>query len=287
MTLETVRSWPILGVALVGVAYFTAIYLLAGALATTIRGALLRSGRGRLLDPRAVPPGQVAREWRQSAVSVVIFGIGLVVPWWMVTQGWADVQPQSPPLRTALELMALLVWNDVHFYGIHRGLHHPRLLHAVHGAHHRSVVTTPWSTYAFHPVEALLLGSVLLPPMLVWSFTPAALALLPVLSITYNVVGHGNCRALPRRWRWLSNAQDHHLHHACHRGNYGFLFTFMDRALGTQVPHDAARAVIAATLAREARLAREAGRSADQDASAHASAGTTVTTPRAGKGATR
>jgi Delta7-sterol 5-desaturase len=255
MTATDISSWPAAAVALGGVAYFAAIYLTAALVAGSARAALLRSGRGRLLDTRPVPAGQVAREQRQSAVSVVIFGVGLLLPWGMVVQGWAGVHPSNPPLRVVLELGALLLWNDVHFYAVHRALHHPKLLHAVHAAHHQSVVTTPWSTYAFHPVEALLLGSVLLPPMLVWSFTPLALALLPVLSLTYNVVGHSNCRALPKRWRWLSNAQDHHLHHACHRGNYGFLFTFMDRWLGTQLPHDAAQAVIAAGLAREARRA--------------------------------
>jgi Delta7-sterol 5-desaturase len=248
-----IASWSAPAVAIAGVAYFAAIYLLAAGLTTGVRGWLLKSGRGRLLDPRPVPAGQVAREGRQSALSVLIFGAGIVIPWGFVVQGWAEVHPSNPPLRVALELLALLVWNDIHFYAVHRTLHHPRLLRAVHAAHHQSVVTTPWSTYAFHPLEALLLGSVLLPPMLVWSFTPAALVLLPVLSLIYNAVGHSNCRALPRRWRWLSNAQDHHLHHACHRGNYGFLFTFMDRWLGTQLPHDAAKAVIEAGLAREAR----------------------------------
>jgi Delta7-sterol 5-desaturase len=240
-------------VALGGVAYFAAIYLAAAWIACGVRAVLLARGRARVLDARRVPAGQVAREQRQSAVSILIFGVGLVVPWAMLVNGWATLHPANPPLRVVLELLALLVWNDVHFYAAHRALHHPRLLHAVHAAHHQSVVTTPWSTYAFHPLEAALLGSVLLPPMLAWPFTPIALALLPVLSLTYNVIGHANFSALPRRWRWLSNAHDHHLHHACHRGNYGFLFTFMDRAFGTQLPHDAAQAVIAAGLARDAR----------------------------------
>ncbi len=250
LVLKDLTIWM---VASAGVAYFAAIYLLAALLANGIRGALLRSGRGRLLDPRTVPAGQVAREWRQSALSILIFGTGIVIPWGFLAWGWSSVYPASPPGRVLLELLGLLVWNDIHFYAVHRTLHHKLLLKSVHAAHHQSVVTTPWSTYAFHPVEALLLGSVLLPPMLVWHFTPAALLLLPVLSLTYNVVGHSNCRALPKRSRWLSNAQDHHLHHACHRGNYGFLFTFMDKLLGTQLPHDAAQAVIAAGLAREAR----------------------------------
>lgn len=258
MDTSLIASWSAGTVAAAGVAYFAALYLLAGLLASGVRSALLASGRGHLLDPRGVPAGQVAREGRQSALSVLIFGVGIVIPWGLLVHGWATMHPSNPPLRVALELLALLVWNDIHFYAVHRMLHHPRLVRAVHAAHHQSVVTTPWSTYAFHPVEALLLGSVLLPPMLVWSFTPLALALLPLLSITYNVVGHSNCRALPKRWRWLSNAQDHHLHHACHRGNYGFLFTFMDRWLGTQLPQDAAQAVIAAGLAREARRAGRA-----------------------------
>jgi Delta7-sterol 5-desaturase len=255
MDASFIVSWSAPTVAVAGIAYFAAIYLAAGMITNGVRVALLRRGRGRLLDPRPVPPGQVAREWRQSAVSIVIFGVGLLLPWTMVVRGWAEVHPSNPPLRVALELLALLVWNDIHFYAVHRVLHQPALLRTVHAAHHQSIVTTPWSTYAFHPVEALLLGSVLLPPMLVWSFTPLALVLLPVLSLSYNVVGHSNFSPLPKRWRWLSNAQDHHLHHACHRGNYGFLFTFIDRWLGTQLPRDAAQAVIAAGLAREARRA--------------------------------
>lgn len=255
MDASLISTWPADAVALCGVAYFAAIYLVAALATTAVRIGLLRRGRGRLLDPRPLPAGQVARERRQSAMSILIFGVGLLVPWKMVVAGWAEVYPANPPLRVLLELLALLLWNDIHFYAIHRALHHPRLLRAVHAAHHQSVVTTPWSTYAFHPVEALLLGSVLMVPMLLWPFTPLALALLPILSLTYNAIGHSNFRALPRRWRWLSNAQDHHLHHACHRGNYGFLFTFMDRLLGTQLPHDAAQGVIAAGLAREARRA--------------------------------
>jgi Delta7-sterol 5-desaturase len=257
MNLEphAIAAWSPWAVAAGGVAYFAAIYLLAGFTAEAVRHALVGSGRGRWLDPRPLPPGQRTREWRQSTLSIAIFGVGLLLPWQMLVHGWASLHPGNPLWRVLLELAVLLVWNDIHFYAVHRTLHQPWLLRAVHMAHHRSVVTTPWSTYAFHPVEALALGSVPLLPMLVWDFTPLALALLPVLSLTYNVVGHSNCRALPRGWRWLSNAHDHHLHHACHRGNYGFLFTFMDRWLGTQLAEDAADAVIRAGLARQAREA--------------------------------
>lgn len=246
-------AWSASQVAFWGVVYFATIYMVAGLLGSLVRAALTRRHIGRVLDPRALAPMQVRREWRQSALSILIFGVGILLPWWMVKVGWAEIHPNNQPLRVGIELVALVLWNDLHFYAVHRLLHHPKLLHAVHAAHHQSVVTTPWSTYAFHPVEAMLLGSVLLLPMVVWPFTLASLMLLPIVSLTYNVVGHCNYRALPKRWRWLSNAQDHHLHHACHRGNFGFLTTFMDASFGTRLSHDAADAVIAAGLARQKR----------------------------------
>jgi Delta7-sterol 5-desaturase len=247
-------TWP--WVMALGVAYFAAIYLLAAALGHGIPRCLLARGVGRVLDPRPLAPGQTRREQWASAGSVLVFGLGSVVPWWMVKTGWADVQMQAGAARVALELLALLLWNDVHFYAIHRSLHRWSWLRSVHAQHHASVVVTPWATYAFHPVEALLLGSVLLLPMLVWPFSIQALTILPVLSLTYNTIGHCNYSALRGRWQWLSNARDHHLHHACHRGNYGFLFTFMDRFMGTQLPAHAADGVIAAGLRRAAREPR-------------------------------
>ena len=85
MSAHPILLWPASAVALAGVAYFALLYVGVGAIAGVVRGALLRSGRGRWLDPRAVPAGQVAREWRQSAVSVLIFGVGLLLPWWLRT----------------------------------------------------------------------------------------------------------------------------------------------------------------------------------------------------------
>ena len=57
---------------------------------------------------------------------------------------------------------------------------HPVLVR-FHGDHHRSYVTTPWSTYSFHPLEALMLGNIILLPMLVHDFYFWSLAAVPVL----------------------------------------------------------------------------------------------------------
>jgi lathosterol oxidase len=238
-------DWSALTVATGGVLFFGALYLGFALLSLLLtRRVLPGLGIGRVLDPRPLAPNQVRHEVAEASVSVLIFGVGLLVPWAMVQWGWAGVRLHAPAWQVGLELLALLLWNDVHFYATHRALHHPLFFRRFHLPHHRSVVTTPWSTYAFHPVEALLLGGVLIPPMLVWNFSLAALVALPILSLAYNSLGHANYQALTRGWRWLSNAKDHHLHHACFRGNYGFLFPFMDRWWGTALADDAADEVI-------------------------------------------
>jgi Delta7-sterol 5-desaturase len=138
----------------------------------------------------------------------------------------------------------LVVWNEAHFYVCHRALHLPAL-RRFHLPHHRSIVTTPWATYAFHPIEALMLGSVLLIPMLLHDFSFAALIATPLFSLLFNNIGHSNYDFLPGaakdRW-WLNGARRHHQHHVSYHGNYGFMFPFIDRWLGTALPIDKAHA---------------------------------------------
>jgi sterol desaturase/sphingolipid hydroxylase (fatty acid hydroxylase superfamily) len=135
----------------------------------------------------------------------------------------------------------LAIWNDVHFWLNHRLLH-TRWLRRFHGPHHRSVVTTPWATYSFHPIEAAMLGNVILLPMLLHDFSFWSLASVPLFSLFFNSVGHSNYDFFPRvsYSHWFAASRRHHLHHACHGGNYGFQFTFMDRLFGTRIAADAA-----------------------------------------------
>ena len=135
-----------------------------------------------------------------------------------------------------MEIFALLIWNDVHFWINHRLLHTRRLVR-YHGDHHRSVVTTPWSTYSFHPIEALMLGNIILLPMLVHDFYFWSLASVPVLSLILNLIGHSNYDFFPSvsDTHPLAASRRHHLHHARPAGNYGFALAFMDQIMRTRV----------------------------------------------------
>ena len=243
-----------------GLAFFGAIYAGFGCLTWLLtRRVLPALGIGRVLDPRPVRPDQLRREISQSAVSVLIFGTGMVFPWGLLQLGWARLDAEAGGWQIALEILALAVWNDVHFWLNHRLLH-SRPLRRFHGPHHRSTVTTPFSTYSFHPLEALMLGNVILPPMLVHDFSFWSLASVPIFSLFFNNVGHANYDFFPKvsYSHWFAASRRHHLHHACHGGNYGFQFTFMDRLFGTRIAADAAEPQLRAF--REKTGDKEAGR---------------------------
>ena len=227
-----------------GLAFFGSLYLGFGAITWGLtRRWLPALGIGQVLDPRPVRPEQWRRELTQSGISVLIFGLGMVFPWGLLQWGWARLAVDASGWQIAAEIGVLAIWNDVHFWVNHRLLH-SKMLRRFHGPHHRSVVTTPFSTYSFHPVEALMLGNVLLWPMLLHDFSFWSLASVPVFSLFFNCIGHANYDFFTRvsYGHWFAASRRHHLHHAAHAGNYGFQFTFMDRLFGTRLGADAADA---------------------------------------------
>ena len=246
----TCSAWEI---AIAGWLFFGGIYLALGAINWSLTRHLLpRLKLGGPLDPRPLSVGQLRREWGLSALSVFIFGAGMIFPWGFLQLGWANLAHDPAPLQILLEISLLVIWNDVHFYINHRLLHTP-WLRRFHLAHHRSVVTTPWSTYSFHPVEALMLGNVILLPMLIHDFSAQALFSVPIFSLVFNSIGHANYDFAPIDFGVVRNAsRRHHLHHACFNGNYGFMFPFMDYLLRTALPPDAASVPIAKWQERNA-----------------------------------
>jgi sterol desaturase/sphingolipid hydroxylase (fatty acid hydroxylase superfamily) len=234
--------------------FFAAIYaLFCGGNWLLTNHLLPALGIGRRIDPRPLRAGQLREEVAWSSLSILIFGVGAVLPWWFLQAGWARLAQDPGALRIAVEAVALLVWNDIHFYANHRLLH-TKPLRRYHQRHHRSLVATPFSTYSFHPLEAVLLGNVILLPMLVHDFSFAALLSLPVASLLLNNLGHSNYDYTPAvgHGHWLAASRRHHLHHACYGGNYGFLFNFMDRWCGTRLPENAAQPQLDAFRARAA-----------------------------------
>jgi sterol desaturase/sphingolipid hydroxylase (fatty acid hydroxylase superfamily) len=138
--------------------------------------------------------------------------------------------------------VGFMLFNDAWFYGWHRLMHHPRLFRYVHAVHHKSVDVNPFSSYSFHPAEALLLGSVVLPVVLLVPIYLPMLGVAQAVGLANNVMSHLGYEFLPRwfikvpPFRWMNTATFHSLHHTRLNGNYSLLFRFWDRLFGTEVP---------------------------------------------------
>lgn len=219
--LETVPAWLVFAVTC---AAFAALYLGAAGAALALRRVL----PGRAVDPRPLASGQVRDEVLRSARSIAIFGLYGVVTVQLLAAGVLRLGWHADAPRVVLDLALLLLWNEVHFYACHRLLHAPWLLRRVHHEHHRSHVATPFATYSFHAVEAVLLGSVMLTALCLHAFHVAAVLVLPVASIALNVIGHSN-------FDLLAMSRRHQAHHTRVHGNYGFSLPWLDRLLGTEL----------------------------------------------------
>jgi Delta7-sterol 5-desaturase len=158
------------------------------------------------------------------------------------TQLTTDASAVGWPVIAAT-FVALLVFNDAWFYAWHRLLHHPKLFRYVHATHHKSVDVNPFSSYSFHWFEGLVLGAWILPVAL---FVPIYLPMLGVMhaiGLANNVMSHLGYEFLPRALlrtpvlRWMNTSTFHNLHHTSFNGNYGLMFRFWDRVLGTELPN--------------------------------------------------
>ncbi|MFK8038574.1 MAG: sterol desaturase family protein [Crocinitomicaceae bacterium] len=127
-----------------------------------------------------------------------------------------------------IDLSILAIWNEIHFYSGHR-LMHSKFLVKFHRVHHKSVVVTPYSTYSFHPLESVIMGSVMIIPLLFYPFQIWSLIIFPIYHLFFNTVGHTNAQFKNDKKRTSSISSRHNSHHTKFSINYGFVSTFTDR----------------------------------------------------------
>ena len=133
----------------------------------------------------------------------------------------------------------MLFVHDTYFYWMHRMMHHPTLFKYVHLVHHKSTNPSPWTAYAFHPLEAFL--EALIVPIIAFTLPVhgPAIGLFFLFQIVYNVYGHLGFELYPKGFhkttigKWVNTSVAHNLHHNKFNGNYGLYFLFWDRMMGT------------------------------------------------------
>jgi len=136
--------------------------------------------------------------------------------------GWA---------RVALELIALVLFNDTYFYWMHRAIHHPRLFGQVHRVHHLSLHVSPFTSYSFHPIESLLELGWIVPLVFIFPMSIISVFALATVLFLNNYICHVGVRVpLPSGFNDSKTHGDHHESFDC---NYGLYFHFWDKVCGT------------------------------------------------------
>ncbi|KAH3673460.1 hypothetical protein WICPIJ_009771 [Wickerhamomyces pijperi] len=104
---------------------------------------------------------QLSLEMHQALTAIPVM-VALTIPWFLlelrgysflywdvssVSGGWWSILLQFP---------AFIMFTDFGIYLIHRWLHWPGVYKALHKPHHKWLVTTPFASHAFHPVDGYM-----------------------------------------------------------------------------------------------------------------------------------
>ena len=181
---------------------------------------------------------QVRREISWALVSSVVFTGVAACCLYAYQQGWTRIYDdlQFLPLWYffASGILFILAY-ETYYYWLHRLMHHPRIFRIVHKVHHESLHPTVFTSFSFHPLEALLQ----------FLFFPAFIMLIPIHYIMLGgvlmiftlsaLINHSGTEIFRSKFllTHFIGATHHDLHHKEFRSNFGLYLTWWDRWMGT------------------------------------------------------
>ena len=195
-------------------------------------------------------PGQIRREIRMSLATVSIFALMSAGLFELYKAGHTSVYwnlHDYPLVYLPISFLAALFIHDTYFYWTHRFMHTRPVFKYIHVGHHRSISPTPWATFAFQPLEAVIqfcgiVGLVLFLPM-----HPIALLAFLWYDTMVNTAGHTGFEMVPkavsrsRLFKGFNTVTHHDTHHTNRRANFGAFFNIWDRWMGTFVDDESER----------------------------------------------
>jgi lathosterol oxidase len=225
--------------------FFLAVFLIiaGGAyLAVWLLGQKRFAARRIQRNPR---PAQVSRELFWSTVSIMIISALLTGTWLTAEAGWSlgyfkVAEHGWPWLVASVAIMAVI--HDTYYYWAHRAMHHRLVFRHVHKLHHTFTNPTPFASYAFHPLEAIVEVAWYAPVAFLLPVHPYAVAAYIVLLTVFNVISHlGYEFYRPGVARWFITSTHHNMHHARGKGHFMLYFNLWDSWMGTNAEDYPAR----------------------------------------------
>ena len=184
----------------------------------------------------------IMREIGFSLLSMFIFSIFSLMVFVLQQHGYTKIYTDIHAHSTGyfiFSVFAFIIAHDTYFYWSHRLMHHKKIYQHVHLIHHKSFNPTPWATFSFHPIEAVM--QVLILPIMVFLIPlhPLAILIWSMYQLVLNVGGHTGYEVFRSGFTkrihtfWSNTATHHNMHHKHVTCNYSLYFNVWDRIMGT------------------------------------------------------
>lgn len=224
---EFLRNYSYLKIYGLTALYFLVLYFAGAWLFEKSCEQLRKLGVAERVSQDQSTSGQRNKETINSLLSIAVFGFSSLPIVYLYRIEYFPMKEDSLS-NVLLDLLYLNVWNEVHFFLVHKLMHVPFFMKYVHRVHHESRVPSVWSVYSFHWVESLLLSTVPLSLCIVYPLAPFAIAVYPLISIIFNFSGHCNYRIIALKNTWLVMASRHIQHHKKVNVSFGFVSGLLD-----------------------------------------------------------
>jgi len=197
----------------------------------------------RILHQKKLKRKQYKKEIYWSAISGFIFGGVAILLYELYINNYTAIYTDFstyPWWYIPISILAFLLLQDTYYYWIHRWMHLPKVYKYFHLVHHKSIHTSVFTSFSFHPLETILQALffplvILILPIHLYAF--GFVLLFMTLSATVN---HAGVEVYPSgkfgKWfqKWVIGATHHDKHHTKFNYNYGLYFSFWDRLMKTE-----------------------------------------------------
>ncbi|MCM8526802.1 MAG: sterol desaturase family protein [Lentisphaeraceae bacterium] len=208
---------------------------------------LVYKGLSRFIMKRKIQEcfPETRQYWMEFKYSVATTAIFTIVGWVALgeharpyTLIYTDLNEYGMPYFY-FSLLLMIIVHDCYFYWTHRLMHWKPLYKYFHKVHHLSTNPSPWTTFSFHPLEAVVEAGIIFVFAYVFPVHIFGLVFFMFWMTIINVYGHTGFEMFPkfmtrsRMFRHHNTTTNHNLHHKYFNGNYGLYFTWWDDWMGT------------------------------------------------------
>jgi Delta7-sterol 5-desaturase len=221
-------------------------YVLFAGIAWLIFYTFIKKWRHKRIHPHSPSSKQITREILYSLSTFLIFtGVAAVIicaDKYGYTKLYHSIHQHSITYFISSVIISIIL-HDTWFYWTHRFMHLKWVFPYVHKVHHLSLKPSPWASFAFHPIEALIEAGILPLIVILIPIHPLAILIFLLYMTFMNVLGHLGHELFPSgfvysKWTAWHNTTTHHdMHHGKTNCNYGLYFNIWDKIMDTNHKH--------------------------------------------------